>query len=222
MNARTSLTIRLTGVVGAIAIAFAATSSPAIAAIVVTQSAAPAPTYTTTLNFDEPAGPTGVNVPNNSWAASHNIPVFQSGEGGNFVGDNSADTAQGTNSYAGPFGVFMNFGNDLTSMSFQAWDTSGPPSFFGGGMGVFLINDGDENNPVFAQLFTPNYGGFGGGSWFNITTTAGTVFDEVRVLGFGFSPTTWVDNLSWNAVPEPTSLAMLAMAGLGVLARRRR
>lgn len=191
------------------------------AAISVVQQAAAAPTYTTTLNFDEVGGPTGANVPNNSWAvAPWNITDFSSGDVfANFVGDNSAFTGQGTNSYYGPFGVFIKYSQDLTEMSFQAWDSSGPPSGFGGGMGVVLLNDGDENNPVYFDVFTPAYGG-AGDAWFNITTSGGTVFDEVRILGFGFFPQTYVDNMSWNAIPEPATLSLLALGAAALIRRR--
>lgn len=203
------------------ALGFAVWSGPALGGVMVVQGNS-APTYATTLNFDEPGGPTGVNVPNNSWSGSPwDIISFQSGEGSNFVGDNSGLTNSGTNSYYGPFGVFIKFSQDLTEMSFDAWDSSGPPSFFGGGMGVFLINDGDENNPVFGQAYDPAWGGAGMPS-FDITTTDGTVFDEVRILGFGFSPVTVVDNLSWNAIPEPGSLTLLALGGLAIVRRRRK
>jgi len=204
------------GVIAAMMIA-----APTLASVTVTQQAGPAPTYAITLNFDEPGGPTGINVPNNSWSgAPWYIPNFQSGEGSNFVGDNSIATGESTNSYYGPYGVFITFGQDLTAASFQAWDSSGPPSPFGGGMAVVLLNDGDENNPVFFDAYTPAYGGVGD-SWFNITTDGGTVFDEVRVLGFGFFPETYMDNISWNAVPEPGSLALLGLGGLALVRRRR-
>jgi hypothetical protein len=214
---------RLSILSSAAAVAAFALGAPAMAAVSVTQQAAPAPTYSTILNFDEPGGPTGSNVPNNSWnVAPWNIPVFQSGDTiANSVADQSASTGQGTNAYAGPFGVFVEFGaaQELTSLSFQGWDPSGPPSPFGGGAAVAAFNDGVEVGSWFG---TPAFGG-AGNSWFNITTTGGSVFDEVRFLGFGFSATSIVDNLSWNAspVPEPTSLALIGVASLGMLRRRR-
>lgn len=210
------------------AIAFAAAAAsivcpPAAAGIIVSQGST-APTYATTLDFDELGGPTGANVPNNSWSGSPwDVIDMQSGDGSNFVGDNSGLTGSGTNSYYGPYGVFMKFGTDLTELSFDAWDPSGPPSFFGGGMGIFLFNDGDGsgNDYIFADVYTPAWGGIGDQA-FNITTTGGTVFDEVRILGFGFFPTTVVDNFSWNAVPEPGSLTLLALGVATIVGRRRR
>jgi hypothetical protein len=200
-----------------VAIGAAIPCTTAAADVMIMQSAAPAPTYSTVLNFDEPGGPTGANVPNNSWAgAPWNIPVFQSGEGSNFVGDLSGATGQGTNAYYGPYGVFINFGDDLTEMSFQGWDSSGPPSPFGGGALVYLLDNG---NDVGFLSVTPAWGG-AGDSWFNITTSGGTVFDEMRWLGFGFFPESVVDNLSWNVVPEPASLMLFAFGVLALVRRR--
>ncbi len=207
-------------VIGALAV-------QASAAVTITQGPT-APTYSTTLNFDEPGGPTGANVPNNSWAgAPYNIIEFQSGEGSNFVGDNNvavtnfATSPNSTNSYYGPFGVFIRFANDLTELSFNAWDSSGAPSPIGGGMGVILIKDGDDANPVAFEVFNPAFAGLGD-SAYNITTTAGTVFDEVRILGFGFPADTYVDNFSWNVVPEPSCGLFLAMGTLLLSGWRRR
>ncbi len=179
-----------------------------------------APTYSTTLNFDEPGGPTGVNVPNNSWAVPpYNITDIRSGDQvANFVGDNSLATGQSTNSYFGPFGVFMTFANDLTEMSLNAWDSSGPGGPFGGGAAVVLFDDGAE---VASLFFTPAFG-VPEGSAFNITTDGGSVFDDVRVLGFGFPADTYVDNLSWNVVPEPTCGLLATCAGFLLMGLRRR
>ena len=193
--------------------------APAHAGILITQGDS-APTYSNVLTFDEAGGATGVDVAANAFAA-FGVQSIISGSGTNFVGDNSPITGTNTtNSYYGPYGVFMSFGQDLSSASLQAWDSSGPPSGFGGGMAIVLLNDGDENNPVAFEMFNPAYFA-DAGSWFNITTTGGEVFDEIRVLGFGFFPETYVDNVSWNAVPAPGAFALLGLAGV-VVGRRRR
>jgi MYXO-CTERM domain-containing protein len=202
----------------AVLVAAALLVGPASAAVTVVQQAGPAPTYATTLNFDEAGGPTGNNVPGASWTGI-GITSFVSGEGNNSVSNQSGTFPwlPSNNVYWGPFGVFMNFSNDLSAISFQAWDTSGPPSPFGGGMGVILLNNGVE---VGGQVFNPAWGGVGN-TWYHVTTTAGSSFDEVRVVGFGFPAESFVDNISWNAVPGPGSLALLGLAGL-VGKRRRR
>jgi hypothetical protein len=79
-----------------------------------------------------------------------------------------------------------------------------------------MFDDGVE---VASSFVTPAWGGIGD-TWFDITADGGDVFDEVRILGWGFSPTTYADNLSWDVVPGPGSLALLAVAGL--VSRRRR
>ncbi|MCA9296893.1 MAG: hypothetical protein KC983_10250, partial [Phycisphaerales bacterium] len=133
-------------------------------------------------------------------------PIFAGGWG---LGDG--------NSFYGNFGVFMTFDNDVSEFSLEVWDPSGPPSPIGGGLFVVVLNDGVE---VASGGYTPAWGGLGD-SWFDITTTGGMVFDEVRILGFGFQPTTFVDNLSWNEVPAPGALAMLGVAAIGARRRRR-
>jgi len=195
-------------------------SGTAMADVVIMQQADSAPTYDITLDFDEPGGPAGINVPNNSWSGPPwNIPDFSSGDiAANFVGDNSGATGQGTNSYFGPFGVFIDFGQDLTEMSFQGWDNGGPSTPFGGGAAVVAFNDGVD---IGILGVTPAWGGVGD-SWFDITTTGDTVFDRVAFLGFAMvSPQSVVDNLSWNVVPEPAALSLLAMGSLALLRRRR-
>ena len=192
--------------------------SPALGGYTITQGAT-APTYTGfSLNFDEPGGPTGP-VATTAWHASHGITI-DAGDGAPQVDNWDIVHAAGwglgdNNSFFGNFGVFMTFDNDLTAMSIEVWDPSGPPSPMGGGLLVALFDGGVE---VSSTVVTPAWGGFGD-SWFDLTTSAGDVFDEVRILGFGFTPTTYADNLSWNVVPGPGSLALLALAG--VVGRRR-
>lgn len=202
-------------------VAVVATALPSFGAVTVVQQAAPAPTYSTTLNFDEPGGPAaGSSAALNAWSASHSITVADAGVGGGVFIDNfnaAIPWLPNNNTAYGAFGLFWTFGVDMTEMSFQAWDTSGPPSPFGGGMGVGLFNDGVEVGFI---VFEPAWGGIGN-TWYNITTDGGSVFDEVRVLGFGFSPETFMDNMSWNAVPGPGGLAMIAVTGL-LRSRRRR
>jgi hypothetical protein len=189
-----------------------------MADVMVTQGAS-APTYGVTLNFDEPGGPTGVVAPN-AWSASHGISELQAGDGvpqvGDFTGIFGPWVGTG-NSFFGNFGVFMTWADDLTELSTQVWDPSGPPSPFGGGFGVFVFNDGVEVANYFGQ---PAWGGLGD-TWVDITTSGGMAFDEVRILGFGFGPTTFVDNLSWNVVPEPSALALLALGAFAALRRNR-
>ncbi|KAA0213941.1 MAG: hypothetical protein DYG94_03310 [Leptolyngbya sp. PLA3] len=183
----------------------------------ITQSGAQAPTYATTLNFDEIGGPVGTIAPD-SFAAL-GLSYLQSGEGTTVVGDNDAGAGWGLgqgNSFYGAWGVFMNFSADLTNFSAQVWDPSGPPTFTGGGLAVILFNDGVEVGSSWGH--TPAWGGLGD-TWFDIGTTNGDMFDEVRILGFGFFPTTVIDNLSWNMVPSPGTGGV---AALGVMALRRR
>lgn len=210
MNSR----VTLIGAASALAIASAAQANYTI-----TQTAAPAPTYSTTLTFDEVGGPTGA-VATNAWAGI-GLAEIVAGDGGTFVGDN--DTPNGGwglgtgNSFFGPFGVFMTFSTDLDAISFQAWDPSGAPSPFGGGAAIGFFNDGQEVGSLF---FEPAWGGLGD-TWFTITADSGMVFDQVNVLGFGFFPTTVVDNLSWNAVPAPSAAALLGVFGVASMRRRR-
>jgi hypothetical protein len=180
-----------------------------------------APTYSVTLNFDEPGGPTGAVSPA-AWSASHGVTELQAGDLFPQVDDFATLTGQpwigDANSFFGSFGVFMTFADDLTEMSFEAWDPSGAPTPFGGGLGVFVFDDGVEVANFFT---TPAWGGLGDQA-FNITTSDGMVFDEVRVLGFGFFPTTYMDNASWNVVPEPGSFALLGLGATAGMLRRRR
>lgn len=201
----------------AISVIVAATGT-ASAAITVSQGAS-APTYTITLNFDEASGPTGV-VAADSWAGI-GLALMQSGTGLGGVSDVSGvyPWINSGNAFEGAFGVFMNFDSDLTEFSAQVWDPSGPGSFIGGGMLAVAFNDGVEVGSFFSEA-GPAWGGLGD-EWWNISATDGDVFDEVRILGFGFSPTTYIDNISWNAVPSPSGVTLFGLTGF-VATRRRR
>ena len=194
--------------------------SAALGAVTIAQQST-APTYSTTLNFDEAGGPTGLNVPANSWSGI-GLSSITSGEGSNAVTQVNTnpgfDWLGDGNVFYGPFGVFMQFGEDLTEFSAQYWDSSGPAVGFGGGAAVVALNDGVELG--FAFLTNPAFGGVGD-TWIHITTDGGMVFDEVRFVGFGFFPEAYVDNLSWNAVPAPASV-MVAGLALAAAGRRRR
>lgn len=201
-----------------IAIAMAASAN---AGVTVTYSGS-APSYATSLNFDESGGPTGGLV-GNEWTG-YGISSLMSGAGdGGFVGDLNANlgvTWLGTgNAWAGPWGSFMNFSQDVTEFSCQYWDDSGPATIFSGGAIVVAFNDGVDVGMFFID--NPTWGDTGP-TWVNITTDGGSVFDEVRFVGFGWNgPTAVIDNLSWNAIPAPASAGLLALAGFMGTRRRR-
>jgi len=179
-----------------------------------------APTYSSTLTFDEPGAPTGA-VATNAFAA-WGVPYLEAGDSAQWVGDSSTIPGYGWlgtgNSFTGNYGVFMAFDSDVTEFSTQFWDPSGPPSFFGGGAVLYLFDDGNQVGDPF--VFEPAWGGVGD-EWLNVTTSGGSVFDEVRILGYGFFPESHIDNASWNAVPGPGALAILSAWGAGGLRRRR-
>lgn len=199
-----------------------AIAGAASAAINITQSTTVAPTYGTTLNFDEPGTPTGT-VASNSFA-SYGIANFGTGDNINVVDIGAYNTAPGYswlgtgNSAHGSYGLYLNFSSQLSAFSCQYWDDSGPGSFFGGGAAVIALLNGVEvgslflNNPAFSST---------GKSWINVTTTGGTTFDEIRLVGFGFFPQAYADNLSWNTVPAPSAAGLLALSGIVVCRRRR-
>lgn len=192
----------------------------AIAGVTVTQGSS-APTYSTTLNFDEPGGPTGL-VATDAWLdlgvaelqSGDSVPqvgVFDTDPGGPWVGTG--------NSFFGNFGIIMKFTSGVTDFSAQIWDPSGPAAFFGGGMLGVAFDDGVEVGSFFSEA-GPAWGGIGD-EWWNFTADAGESFDEVRLFGFGFTPFTFGDNFSWNAVPTPGSFAVLGLGGFMASRRRR-
>ncbi|MFO0828215.1 MAG: hypothetical protein U0572_08695 [Phycisphaerales bacterium] len=190
----------------------------ASAGYVFSQTTAAAPTYSTVLNFDEPGTPTGL-VPPNTWVPNYGVSI-NGGCDFPFVGDLHAvyGSWAGTgNAIEQVWGLFYNFTAPVTEMSFQAWDPSGPPSPFGGGLVIALLKNGVD---VGGASFTPAWGGVGK-TWYNITTSSGSTFDEIRVFGNGFVPDTIMDNLSWNTVPAPGAIALLGLGGLVGRGRRR-
>lgn len=199
-------------------VGLAALATSATAAVTATVGAS-APTYTDrAIDFDAPGTPTGV-VSKNTWLASHDV-VIDAGDGQPVV-----DALQpfygpwaGTgNSFFGNFGIFMEFPVEGTALSMRVWDPSGSPSPFGGGAIVLVEKAGVE---LALTSFTPAWGGVGN-EWLHITTGPGESFDRVAILGFGFNPTTIGDDISWDVVPAPSSVALLAMAGLAGTRRRR-
>lgn len=206
---RTPRTIEVVTVVAA------AMTSAAVADITITQAAS-GTTYSTTLNFDEAGGPVGSGLANDAFAST-GLADMAAGDGNNVVGDFVEPWIGTDNAFFGNFGIFMTFDTDLTSFSAQVWDPSGPPGPIGGGLGIFVFNDGTE---VANSFITPSWG-FVGDEWIDISATDGMVFDEIRLVGFGFTATTYADNLSWNAVPAPSGLALIGLTGC-IAGRRRR
>jgi hypothetical protein len=205
----------------AIAASLQVTSS-SFAAYSITQSAGAAPTYTNLITFDEPGTPTGA-VANNWWSANLGLGVtITDALNPNAVAiSDPAEAWVGTGNVAGGlFGISaIAFTGGATSASFQAWDSSGAPSFFGNGLTI-VLRDNANNNLAFQQ-FTGAWGGIGN-SWINITTTGGSTFDKIAVFnGTSFHPT-YIDNLSWNAVPAPGALGLIGLAGVCSRSRRRR
>ncbi len=203
----------------AIIVALMGAGTAANAAYTITQGAS-GTTYGTTLDFDEVGGPIGSGIANNAWAGI-GLADMAAGDGNNFVGDNaaifSAPWIGSGLSFYGNFGVFMQFDSDLTNFSGQFWDPSGAPSPFGGGMSVFVFDEGVQ---VASLSVTPSWGGVGD-EWIDISSSGGMVFDEIRVLGFGNDPSTYMDNASWNGVPTPSSMALLGLGGFAATRRRR-
>lgn len=204
--------------------AIAATAGLAMCAsaradVTITQGAT-APVYSgNQITFDEVGDPVGA-IANDAYLASHGV-SFMAGTGeGGVVQD--WDAVYGPwglgsgNSHWGNFGTFVSFTEDLTEMSFDAWNNDQDPFF--GGISIIALNDGVE----VANMFTmPSWAGVGDAG-FNITTTGGDVFDEVRIIDWGFSSFgMFTDNYSWNAVPAPGALALLGLAGVAGRRRRR-
>lgn len=196
----------------------------AMAQYTISAGDSPAPTYHTTLTFDEPGGPVGAGVPSNAWADSHGISALDAGDGFSYVHELHDQPGFGwlpdNNVFQGNFGVFITFEESLTAFSAQVWDNAGPniPPFPGGGMIVALHNDGAEVAQTLIQ--TPAFGP-SGDSWFDITASGGLVFDEVRFVGqINGGAMTIINDISFNTIPAPGTGVMIA--GCGLLSARGR
>tara|TARA_B100001059_G_scaffold211608_1_gene226087 strand:- start:243 stop:881 length:639 start_codon:yes stop_codon:yes gene_type:complete len=185
------------------------------------QSADQAPTYSTTLNFDEPGGPTGV-VDQTAWQAGYGLQMFDGLGPSTFVGDLNSTLGYPwlptDNSAFGMFGIYLKFDTAVDHLSFQAWDNSGDPSPMGGGFSVLLLNP-DFSSYAQSDTYTPAWGGIGD-TWYDVQAGGGDSFDFVFVTGWGFSPETVIDNMSWTTVPAPGSIALFGVALLGNRRRR--
>lgn len=219
--------MRVQMTIGALGVAVGTAS--ALGGVTWTQSAAPAPTYATTLNFDEPGTPTGLlptvdGYSTDAFQAGYGILI---GAGDSFPYVDNYSTQPGYswlgtgNSFFANYGEILTFDNPVTEFSCQFWDPSGPPSFFGGGAVAYAFSPDDHNNPVAYLSFTPAWGGVGD-TWLNMTTDGGTVIDYILVFGRGFTPFGYMDNLSWNATPTPGTAGLLGLAGIAGMRRRRR
>ncbi|MCB9846058.1 MAG: hypothetical protein H6811_08745 [Phycisphaeraceae bacterium] len=204
--------------IGAFALTAIAAAS-AQADVTITQGDS-APTYPSLLTFDEVGGPVGAVV-GDEWSPM-GISQLVSGDGSQFVGNLHSNPGFGwlpdNNLLYAPWGAFLTFDGDVDAFSVRYWDSSGPATFSGGGAAVVALNDGIE--VAFFFVDNPAYAGVGD-EYFNIVADNGSVFDEVRMLGFGFFPEAFVDDISWNPAPAPASGALLALGGL-VATRRRR
>lgn len=197
-------------------------TNQAFGAITVTQSAAPAPTFSNLITFDAPGTPTGA-VPNNYYSGL-GLTMYSGVDANNFgvVNGNSIWpwlSASNGNVAIGNFGLFLEFAGGATSISFQGWGNAGAPSPFGGGFWVWAI-DG-QGNPINTDTFTPAFGGIGN-EWYTVTATGSDVINRIYINNnSNIGAETIINNLSWNPVPAPGGLALLSLTGL-VGGRRRR
>lgn len=196
-------------------------TAAAPATITITQSASPAPTYSNLITFDEQGTPTGL-VAGSYWQSGYGVTITDGVNAPNTVIDDVTGTFSwlGTgNVDVGTFGVFLTFDQDVSEMSFQAWDPSGPPDFFGNGLTVFVLDPDD--NIIDGAQFTGAWGGIGD-TWFDVVATGGDEFRKAVIFNNSFDPTTYIDNLSFNVVPGPGALCALALGLAGGTRRRRR
>jgi len=200
----------------------AGTSSAAFADYTITQSSTQTQYAGHFITFDEPGVPTGATVdPLLFYQASDGI-VFSSNSPPSLIVDDwdALDGIAGGNgtgnSIQGGFGIRLNFDTPIVELDFQGWAPGSPAPPFGG-INVLLFLGGDQ---------VGSYSGispFGTDvdSWFNIVATGGDTFDEVVFFNGAFNSfSSYMDNVSWN-VPAPGALALLGVAGLFGIRRRR-
>ncbi|MBX3380388.1 MAG: hypothetical protein KF805_09840 [Phycisphaeraceae bacterium] len=213
--------MRQISLIAAAAVVACAAGNAANAGYSFIQSASAQPTYANVLNFDAPGSPTGACA-GNAFASFGVSSLVTGTDPGAFVSQVNATPGfgwLGTGNVAyGSFGLYMTFDSQVSQLSVQYWDTSGPASFFGGGAALVLKKAGVEVGSLF--ITNPAFGPTGQ-SWFNITTDGGSTFDEIDFVGFGFPADAYIDNVSWTKVPTPASATLLAFGGV-LLARRRR
>lgn len=202
-------------------LALALATSSAFGAYTITQGTS-APTYGTTITFDEPGVPVGENIDPFTYYADDGI-TFSSGAGFVMVSDYDATEfiagGNGDGNQIGTgFSLVMLFEDGATEASWQGWAPGSPNPPFGG-INVFLLNDGEQ---VGDYSGSSPFGGVGD-EWFNVTTSDGDTFDEIRFFNGAFNSfNTYADNVSFNVVPEPSSLVLCGLASLVGLALRRR
>ena len=179
---------------------------------IVSWSSMQPPTYSNVVDFDgDTPGPI------TAYSAPGVDIVFDSGSGD--IGDPGVAPWGTDNALNTSGGINFQFDTDVDSFLVQYLDQSGPLGPFSGGFGVILFDDGIPVDVIGGNAST---GDGLGNQWLNVTAN-GTAFDEVRFATNGPTPATdlSVDNLSWNVVPEPTSLALLGLGGLLLATRRR-
>ncbi len=213
--------MRQTSVIAAAALAAGALASAANAGFSYIQSTSAQPTYGHVLNFDAPGSPTGACA--GDAFASFGVSSLVTGtDPGAYVSQVNATPGYGWlgtgNVASGAYGLYMKFSGQVSQLSVQYWDDSGPGSFTGGGAALVLSKGGVQVDFYYIQ--NPAFGP-AGKSWFNITTSGGDTFDQIDFVGYGFPANAFIDNVSWTEIPTPASAALLAFGGT-LIARRRR
>lgn len=205
-------------------------AATASAQVTWTSSVAPAPTYSSTLDFDEAGGPTGLPIAPGA-LTSRGVSIATGNEGCNVASGNvllgttflPANNQAISSSY-----LDFTFSQDMNAFSVQFWESAPNASPFGsGGARIDLFNHGAYVDSLFITnpFWQSNLGQAGTlPTWFNVVGAPGQVWDQVVFNGFGNpfgSDVAAVDNMSWNSVPTPGAVALLGLGVLGAGRRRR-